>query len=387
MRSGDIGRFGSAALRIIVVAAVYYGAARIGLLQQLVRDQVTPLWPPTGVALAALLFLGLRVWPGVALGAFLVNVALGPSVAAVCVITAGNTLAPVCACLMLRRARFRVELDRLRDVLALVFLGALTGMLISSTIGSGALVASGALEPSDFWPTWSVWWTGDAMGILIVAPFLLALRGARWPPRAAPGRWVEAAALAAATVLVTGLATRTPHSTLLFLVFPVLIWAAFRFQLAGAAPCALAVSTLTILAAAGKSGPFAGQDLFSSMVTLQAFNGTTALTALLLAAVITERDRTHEEIRQVCSRFADMVGELEPRPESYDLPPPIAAASRPRRPPPGAGPALAVSGTPPPYPGGRPADRPAAGDADGRPEPASDRAADDEPRERDRRAD
>ncbi|WP_309140320.1 MASE1 domain-containing protein [Streptomyces sp. PKU-EA00015] len=321
MRSADIGRYGSAALRILLVAAVYYGAARIGLLQQLVRDQVTPLWPPTGVALAALLVLGMRVWPGVALGAFLVNVSLGPSAAAVLAITAGNTLAPVCACLMLRKARFRVELDRLRDVLALVFLGALAGMLISSTIGSGALVVSGALEPGEFWPTWSVWWTGDAMGVLVVAPFLLVLRGARWPRRAGPGRWAEGAALVAATVFVTSLATRTPHTTLLFLVFPVLIWAALRFQLAGAAPCALAASTQAILAAAGESGPFAGQDLFSSMVTLQAFNGTTALTALLLAAVITDRNRTYEEIKQVCIRFADMVAEMEPRPESYESPP------------------------------------------------------------------
>lgn len=314
-------RYGSDAVRVLAVAAVYYGAARIGLLQQLVRDQVTPLWPPTGVALAALLLLGLRVWPGIALGAFLANVLLGPSAIAVLAITVGNTLAPVCACLMLRRAGFRAELDRLRDVLALVFLGALAGMLISSTIGSGALVLSGAVDAGDFWPTWSVWWTGDAMGILVVTPFLLVLRRARWPARTGPARWLEAVALAAGTVCTTLVATRTPDSTLLFLVSPFLIWAAFRFQLAGAAPCALVVSTLAILAAADDSGPFAGEDLFSSMVTLQAFNGTTALTALLLAAVITERNNTYEEIKRVCARFAEMVGQLEPRPDSYELPP------------------------------------------------------------------
>ncbi|MER7957378.1 MASE1 domain-containing protein [Streptomyces sp. NPDC096030] len=314
-------RYGSAAVRVLAVAALYYGAAKLGLLQQLVRDQVTPLWPPTGVALAALLLMGLRVWPGIAIGAFLANAFLGPSAVAVVAITVGNTLAPVCACLMLRRAGFRAELDRLRDVLALVFLGALAGMLISSTIGSGVLVLSGAVEAGDFWPTWSVWWTGDAMGILVVTPFLLVLRRARWPVHARPVRWIEAAALAVGTVFVTLLATRTTDSPLLFLVSPFLIWAAFRFQLAGAAPCALVVSTLAILAATGDKGPFAGLDLFSSMVTLQAFNGTTALTALLLAAVITERNDTHEEIKRVCLRFAEMVAQLEPRPESYELPP------------------------------------------------------------------
>lgn len=310
----------STLLWILGVAALYYGAARVGLLQQLVRDQVTPLWPPTGVALAALILLGLRVWPGIALGAFLVNVFLGPSVEAVLAITVGNALAPICAFLMLRRARFRADLDRLRDVMALIFLGALAGMLVSSTIGSTALVLSGAVDADDFWATWSVWWTGDAMGILVVTPFLLVLRRARWPVRASPGRWVEAVALAAGTVVVTLVATRTSDSSLLFLVSPFLIWAAFRFQLAGAAPAALTVSTLAIVAAARGVGPFAHEELFTDMVTLQAFNGTTALTALLLAAVITERNRTHDEISRLCARFAVMLAQLDPRPDPYEPP-------------------------------------------------------------------
>ncbi|MFI1399100.1 MASE1 domain-containing protein [Streptomyces sp. NPDC020681] len=313
MRTAEIRQYGLPALRILAVAAVYYGAARLGLLQQLVRGQVTPLWPPTGVALASLLVFGPRIWPGIAIGAFLVNVALGPSFLAVLAITAGNTLAPVCAYLMLRRANFRVELDRLRDVLALVFLGALAGMLISSTLGSGVLLLAGALDTGEFWPAWSVWWTGDAMGVLVVTPFLLVLRRARWPRDVGGGRWIEAAVLLLGTLGATLLATSTASSALLFLVFPFLIWSAFRFQLAGAASCALGVSTLAILAAARESGPFAGHDLFANMVTLQAFNGTTALTALLLAAVITERNETHEEIKQVCARLAEMVAHMEPR--------------------------------------------------------------------------
>ncbi|MEJ8656675.1 MASE1 domain-containing protein [Streptomyces halotolerans] len=313
VRDEEIRRYGSVALRILAVAAVYYGSAEFGLLQQLVRGQVTPLWPPTGVALAGLLFFGLKVWPGIALGAFLVNVSIGPSVFPVLAIAAGNTAAPVCAYLLLRRAGFREELDRLRDGLALIFLGALAGMLISATVGSGVLLLAGALAPGGFWPAWSVWWTGDAMGVLVVTPFLLVLRRVRWPRGVRPSRWAEAVALAVCTLLATLLATATGSSSLLFLVFPFLIWAAFRFQLAGAAPCALGVSTLAIYAATREAGPFAGQDLFSNMVTLQAFNGTTALTALLLAAVITERNQTHEEIRRVCARLAEMVAGIEPR--------------------------------------------------------------------------
>ncbi|MFF4228874.1 MASE1 domain-containing protein [Streptomyces sp. NPDC001820] len=321
VRNEDMRRYGSAALQILAVAAVYYGAAKLGLLQQVVRGQVTPLWPPTGVAVAGLLLLGLRIWPGIALGAFLVNVSLGPSLPAVLIITAGNTLAPVCAYLLLRRVGFHNELDRLRDALALIFLGALGAMLISSTVGSGVLVLAGALQPSDFWPTWSVWWTGDAMGVLVVAPFLLVVRTARWP-RAPLTRWAEATALLTGTLAVMYLATDTGIPSLLFLAFPFLIWAAFRFQLAGAAPCALGVSTLAILAAARQIGPFAHQDLFANMVTLQAFNGAAALTALLVSAVIIERNRTQEEIRRVVVQLSEMVAQMEPRPATYRWPPP-----------------------------------------------------------------
>ncbi|MFI9803289.1 MASE1 domain-containing protein [Streptomyces sp. NPDC052301] len=307
-RHARLRRAGVAALEICAVAALYFGSAKAGLQQQLVRGQVTPLWPPSGIALASLLLRGPRVWPGIALGAFLVNVSLGPSLPAVLGIVVGNTLAPVCSYVLLRRTGFREELDRLRDALALIFLGAFTGMLVSATTGAGILALAGALRPADFWPTWSVWWTGDAMGVLVVTPVLLVLRSAHLPRAAPRSRWVEALLLVAATVAVGYLETgRVP---LLFLAFPLLIWAAFRFQLAGAAPCALAVSVSAIVAAAEGSGPFTGHDLLTSMITLQAFNGSAALTALLVGTVISERNETQREIAQACRQLAAMATKL-----------------------------------------------------------------------------
>ncbi|MFG3371269.1 MASE1 domain-containing protein [Streptomyces sp. NPDC090032] len=297
-----------AVLEICVVAAVYYGAAKLGLLQQLVRGQVTPLWPPTGIAVASLLLRGPRVWPGIALGALLVNVSLGPSLPAVLAIMAGNTLAPVCSYALLRHAGFRIELSRLRDVLALIFLGAFTGMLVSATIGSGTLALAGVVGAGGFWPTWSVWWTGDAMGVLVVTPVLLVLRSARWPKEAPPSRWAEGFLLLAATASVGLLGTS--NAPLMFLGFPLLIWAAFRFQLAGATPCALAVCTFTIVAAARGAGPFAGHDLLTNMITLQAFNGSSALTALLVAAAVSERNQAQKEISRACAYLAEMVAKI-----------------------------------------------------------------------------
>ncbi|WP_405595155.1 MASE1 domain-containing protein [Streptomyces sp. NBC_01092] len=299
------------ALRLVVVAAAYYGSAKLGLEQQLVRGQVTPFWPPTGIALVALLLWGLRMWPGIALGAFLVNAPLGPSILPVLAIVAGNTIAPVCACLLLRRVRFRLTLDRLQDALALVFLGALGGMVISATIGTGVLVASEALAADDFWPTWSVWWTGDAMGILVIAPLLLAARTVRRPHGVPLLRWVEAAALLAGTTVASIVATRSPLN-LLFLVVPFLIWAAFRFQLPGAAPCALITSVVAISAGAAGAGPFSGQDLLAKMVILQAFNGTVALTSLLLSATIAERNQTVRALNEACERLTEALSQLAP---------------------------------------------------------------------------
>ncbi|MGT2531927.1 MASE1 domain-containing protein [Streptomyces nojiriensis] len=315
-RPDRVRQAGLAVLEICAVAALYYSSATLGLIQQLVGGQVTPLWPPTGIALASLLLLGLRVWPGIALGAFLVNAPLGPSMPAVLAIVAGNTLAPVCSYALLRRTGFRTRLDRLRDAMGLIFLGALTGMLISATVGSGTLALSGGLSPGQFWPTWSVWWTGDAMGVLIVTPVLLVLRYARWPRHAEPYRWAEGLLLLAATVCVGFL--ETGDAPLMFLGFPLLIWAAFRFQLAGAALCALSVSTFAIAAAARGSGPFAGHDLLTNMITLQAFNGSSALTALLVAAAVSQRDQTQQEIARACTLLADMVatataGDRRPR--------------------------------------------------------------------------
>ena len=298
-------------MQLLVVAVVYYVAARVGLRLAVVRDQVTPLWPPTGIALACLLLRGVGCWPGIAVGAFLANIAMGPSLLGVIAITAGDTIAPVCAGLLLVRAGFRPDLKRLRDVLALIFLAAFAGMLVSATVGSGTLVLAGALPAGEFWSTWSAWWTGDAMGVLVVAPVLFVAATRRWRWRVPTARWLEAAALLLGIVAVTLIVTRS-SANLLFLIFPMLIWAAVRFQQAGAVSGNLIVSVTVVLAAAAGWGPFAGLDLLPTMITLQLFNGSAALTALLLAAITTERNEAQRSLQRAATQMADAVQMLEP---------------------------------------------------------------------------
>ncbi|MCX4539552.1 MASE1 domain-containing protein [Streptomyces sp. NBC_01565] len=298
-------------VRILAVAVAYYVSGRIGLTQQVVVNGavVTPLWLPTGVALACLLWMGLRVWPGITIGTYVIIEGFAGFDPGDLGILAGNTLGPVLAYALLRRAGFRPELDRLRDGMMLVFLGGLLPMLLSATVGTWTLVFTGDLPLDRFWPVWAAWWAGDAMGVLIVTPVLLVLRRARMPED--PYRMAEAAALVIVAVPVTHLATRSSLS-LLFLVFPLLIWAAVRFRLAGSAPCALFVSVLAISAATDRAGPFARHTLFELMVNLQAFNGSVALTGLLLAALVTEHQNIRLRIEQACEDLAEVVARLIP---------------------------------------------------------------------------
>ncbi|MER7490476.1 MASE1 domain-containing protein [Streptomyces sp. NPDC126497] len=297
------------ALETLVVAACYYAGGRLGLLRELTVEGavVSPVWPPTGVAVAFLLMLGPRCWAGIALGALLVLLHLtSPRLASVGVLV-GNTAAPVCGYLLLRKAGFRTDLSRLRDCLNLVFLGAFGAMLISSTTGTALLVGTGDLPAGDFWGVWLAWWVGDAMGVLLVTPVLLLLPRVRAPAR--PRRWKEAVGLAAVAGCLVPLATFSPAS-LLFVIYPLLILAALRFELPGSMLCALFSSVLATSAAADRTGPFQHLSDVEVMVNLQAFNGAMALTSLLLSAVITEQHNTRRSVERACQELVEVLEHL-----------------------------------------------------------------------------
>ncbi|MFL5797886.1 MAG: SpoIIE family protein phosphatase [Actinomycetota bacterium] len=299
----------TAALALLVGVA-YYVAARLSLRLALVQKNVTPLWPPTGIAVVAFLVLGRRVWPGVAIAAFAVNAPIGNHLWVAAATAGGNTLAPLLAATLLQRVGFRQELDRQRDAIAIVFLGALGSMLVSASIGTGALAVSGAVRWSDFGSAWTVWWTGDAMGVLVVAPFLLTVVAfmRRRPPPASWARRVEASAL---FVLITAVALWVTQSNLrlLFLVLPLVGYAAWRFQQRGAAPAALIAAGIATWAAAHSSGPFAQGSLFGRMLVLQAFNATVAFSSFFFAAVVTGRIRASQELERAAELLEEHVHE------------------------------------------------------------------------------
>ena len=173
-RTGRNGHSAASLAGIVVLAGAYFGAAKLGLSFAIETPSVTAIWPPTGLALAALVLWGYRLWPGVAIGAFLANSWTGIPLAATIGITCGNTLEAVVGAYLLRRvAHFRPSLERVRDVLALVALAAGASTAISATIGVASLIVTDEVAAGDIASVWRVWWLGDMGGDLLIAPLLL----------------------------------------------------------------------------------------------------------------------------------------------------------------------------------------------------------------------
>jgi signal transduction histidine kinase len=279
--------------RMALLAATYVALAKLGLHVATVGRSVTLVWPPAGLALAALLLGSRRLWPGVALGAFVANFTTpGVGLLTASVIASGNTLAAVVGATLVRRRPFRAQLDRTVDVVRLAALGAAAGPLASASIGSLALFATGLIQARALPGTWRVWWVGDAIGALVVAPALLT-----WLSRAGDTErrrpW-EAPALAAALVVAALGTLIEPHPTRPYLVFPPLIWAALRFGPRGATAATLVISVVTVWSTVVGHGAFVVSSLGDNLMALDAFMASVALTSLILGATAAERARAIE---------------------------------------------------------------------------------------------
>ncbi|MGW0231961.1 MASE1 domain-containing protein [Actinopolymorpha singaporensis] len=301
----------------------FYIFGYVGNLLNLIEGSVGLVWPPTGLALGVLLLFSSNLWPGIVLGGFFVNLLVWgrPPLVGLAVAT-GATVGVLCGYMLLRRVGFRVQLDRMRDLIALVALGAVAGMTITSTVRVGTLTLAGLVPADRFWTTWWLDELSSIMGVIIVTPVVLLASRLRRLPRPRPRRVVEAVAVLGTAFVVMFVATHT-RSELLFLIFPVLIWAALRFQVNGAAPCVLLVSLLAVYGAVIGSGPFEGQETSSKVITIQAFEVATALTSLVLAVTTIERNRAHGEVKRAADGLASVVAQLS-RSLGQRLAPPAA---------------------------------------------------------------
>jgi signal transduction histidine kinase/integral membrane sensor domain MASE1/ActR/RegA family two-component response regulator len=307
---------------IVVIAAVYIAAAKFGLSLAFaaeVAEQVTLVWPPTGIALFAILFFGYRVWPAIALGALVVNATHHEPVGTACGIALGNTLeAVVSAWLLQRIVRFQRSLDRLKDVLGLVVLAAGVGTTVSATIGATSLCLGGIRPWQSFGTLWFEWWLGDAMGVILLAPLLLTwVPGPCLPlqlPRVIEGIVLLWLLVGTGLIIFAGLFPLTADHPLEYAVFPFIIWAALRFGQPGTAAVTLVSSGIAIYGALQGLGPFTKGSMHESLILLQVFLAAVAVTGLLLGAAMAERNLAERRraadyaVAQILAEAAD-VGE------------------------------------------------------------------------------
>lgn len=289
--------------RVALLAALYFLAGRIGFMVSAVDPIVSSVWPPSGIALAAMLLMGTRFWPGITIGAFILNATgtIGPLSALV--IAGGNTLGALLAAWLLTSVGFRLSLERLRDVLALV-VGAVASTPVSATIGVTVLAIVRGPEISD-WTIWTTWFSGDAIGIVLVTPLILAW--AAGPPlRASKRDVIEATALATLLIGSAVVLWRAPVSYV-YAIFPLTIWAALRFGVRGAAAASLVVSGIAVAHTVSGIGPFATSTPANNLFSLQTFIGVLALTNLIIAAVIAERRTVESALQRSRQQHQDIV--------------------------------------------------------------------------------
>ncbi len=290
---------------------IYHLAARVGLSMAYVQSNTSPVWPPTGIALAALLLFGYEYWPGVSLGVLLGSLLTGADPVLALGMTVGNTLEALAGAYLLKRfVRFQNSLSALRDVVGLGGV-AIASTAISATIGTTTLILTRVGDWAAFGPIWITWWIGDLLGALVVAPVLLVWFSRPYY-RARRQQSVEGLIVLGLLILVAGyvFAGKPPdgilHQALIYLIFPFVIWAALRHEQHGATLAVLIVSGIAISATVRGLGPFSLESKNDSLVLLQTFMAVVSLTALILAAATAERRRAAEELRQRAEELATL---------------------------------------------------------------------------------
>jgi PAS domain S-box-containing protein len=293
----------TAAAIFAVVSASYVGAAKLGINLDVAHGVITPVWAPSGIALAALLILGQRYWPAVAIGAFVANVTSDASVAVAIGIALGNTIEAAVGAAIVQRFGFRPQLDRVRAVLALTVGAALLSTAIGATNGVTVLTIAGERQDS-FLDAWVLWWFGDAVGDLMVAPLLLVLAGWRHV-RLTPAQMLEGLVLLGAlagvsAIVFVGGAWRYPY-----LLFPLLLWAALRFRSAGAAAASFVVGAIGTWGAIAGEIPVGADTATERVQIAQALFALVAVSLLVVGAMVAEREASIADLAKAASRLSE----------------------------------------------------------------------------------
>ena len=308
MASFDVRRTVMYVVGLAVTAGAYVLCAKLGFSLAFGVKQVTAVWPPTGIAVAALVLGGYRLWPGVFAGAFIANVFVANAsqqepLYTAALIAAGNTLGPLAAAYFLRLCQFDRAFSRVRDVVVFVAFASIVAMAITATNGTAQLALAHIIPWRAYTPTWALWWAGDAMGVLLVAPLILTWSSARW------GEIVQGDAnplevtVLVALAIACSLAEFLGRFELAVPLYPFVVWVALR---AGARiTTALTVTACAIIVwgTVHHYGPFVGIALNLRLTALLLFAAVLSITGLVLCALTAERRSALAQMQAAERRF------------------------------------------------------------------------------------
>src|SRR5216117_3802660 len=293
----------SGLLLIGILAVIYFIAGKLGLMLASLHASASPVWPPAGIALAALLLLGYRAWPAIFVGAFLVNVTTAGNFATSFAIATGNTLEALAGAWLVNRfAGGRNVFDRPQGVFKFALAAAIS-TVISPVFGVTILALTGFADWANYGAIWLTWWLGDATGDLVFTPLVLLWSVAskrRWNKKEA----AEVGALLLLLVLLSGVvfggwpAVSARNYPIVLICGPVVIWTAFRFTQRETATGIFILSAIAVWGTLHGFGPFVRETENQSLLAVQWWTAVLSITAMALSAAMTERRRVEEELQQ-----------------------------------------------------------------------------------------
>src|SRR6059036_465059 len=286
-----------------LLTLVYFIAGKFGLILASLHASASPVWPPAGIALAALLVLGYRAWPAIFVGAFLVNVTTVGNVATSLAVASGNTLEAVCGAWLVNRfAGGTTVFDRPQGVFKFA-LAAVVSTIISPAFGVTSLALAGFADWANYGAIWLTWWLGDTTGDLLIAPSIILWSIAsnpRWSRREAVEVGILLLLLFVLSEVVFGgwLTISARNYPIAFICGPIVIWTAFRFTQREAATGIFIFSAIAIWGTLHGFGPFAEETENQSLLALQYWTAVVTITAMALSAGMAERGRAEEALRE-----------------------------------------------------------------------------------------
>jgi|GEM_PF-2257552 len=291
-------------VKLLLLFTIYYVTAKLGLKFDAVSGFATLVWPPTGIAIAAILFLGYKYWPAIFLGAFFVNFSTGAPFWVAIGIGLGNMLEAVLGIWLAKRYGFTKE-EGLRNTLLFIFFCVFINTMLAATIGVTSLWLGGTVSSAAYQATWLAWWVGDALGALIVGNLIISFRAELSLKKFKLTRTIEEI-LFFCILIISNLFIFTDflsmrkidlnNPILVYTIFPLLIWSSLRFGRSGAALAVFVTSIISILGTVLKQGPFSTGELSHNLLLLQGYVGVIAAISMILSAVVTERLKTESEL-------------------------------------------------------------------------------------------